>query len=323
MKRKRAGLTLSASLFWLLALGAVMLPVVSNDVLWLDLGVRTFYYLLLVIGWNLLAGFTGQFSFGHVGLAAIGGYCSALAVQHFSLPIPVGMIVGMLAAGLAGCLLGVVSIRIRGVYLVMTTFALMRVVQIVLYAEQETTGGASGLVVPTLFKISEVKQFYLLGLGLTGLLLLSQWLLLRSRAGGYLAAIRLDEEAARAIGINSRFWKIAIFSYSSAWAGVAGAFTAHYAGFLSPGLGSVTEMSLVLAMGTIGGLGSIVGPLVSTVSLQVLSDQLQSAGGLSALLFGIVMLVVVVGFPEGIGGLVRRIDLRLKKRKNEHPEAAT
>lgn len=277
---------------------AVLSPLPASSV-GRDLAVRTTYYVLLVASWNLLAGYAGLYSFGHVAFAAIGAYTTVLLADTVDLRPAVAFLAGGAVAAGVGILLGLLSSRIRGPYLVVASFGLLVAVQTVVLANPSTTGGAGGSVVPVSFSTPDRElRFYFLGLTLLAVFFGLTILLLRSPAGHVITALRDDEDGAIAIGINPLPWKTGIFAYTSMWAGLAGVFLAYYTGFVAPSIGGVPEMSIVVALGVAGGLGRLVGPAISTAILLFLSDQLRTFGqGYSSLLFGLVLLFVVVAMP--------------------------
>jgi branched-chain amino acid transport system permease protein len=277
---------------------AAISPLVASGV-GQDLAVRITYYVLLVASWNLLAGFAGQYTFGHVAFAAIGAYSTVVIVGGFGFPLEYSFVVGGLAAAAVGTLLGLLSSRIRGPYLVVASFGLLITVQSIVLANPSVTGGASGIAVPELIGFeSRELRYYALGLVLVAAFFACSMMLLRSRIGRVLAALRDDEDGAVVIGLNPLPWKTGIFAYTSFWAGVAGVFLGYYTGFITPSIGSVTEMSIVVAMGITGGLGTLVGPVISTAGLLYLSDTMRAIGeGYSSLLFGVALLLAVVIRP--------------------------
>lgn len=304
---------------WRIAVGAllviaVIMPVVADSV-GRDLAVRITYYVLLVASWNLLAGYAGLYSFGHVAFAALGAYSTVVLADWEGLQIQHALLIGGGVAAAVGVLLGLLSSRIRGPYLVVASFGLLVAVQTIVLANPALTGGAGGSVVPGQFGAEDRElRYYLLGLLIVAVFFGISILLLRSRAGKVIAALRDDEDGAVAIGINPLPWKTAIFAYTSMWAGVAGVFFAYYTGFVTPSIGGVPEMSIVVAMGVAGGLGTLVGPIISTGALLYLSDQLRVIGeGYSTLLFGVVLLFVVVAVPW-----IRR---RVRARQSQSTES--
>lgn len=280
-----------------------------------DLAVRITYYVLLVASWNLLAGYAGLYSFGHVAFAALGAYSTVVLADSEGLQIQYAFLIGGGVAAAVGILLGLLSSRIRGPYLVVASFGLLVAVQTIILANPSLTGGAGGSVVPGRFGADDRElRYYLLGLLIVAVFFGISILLLRSRAGKVIAALRDDEDGAVAIGINPLPWKTAIFAYTSMWAGIAGVFYAYYTGFVTPSIGGVPEMSIVVAMGVAGGLGTLIGPIISTGALLYLSDRLRVIGeGYSTLLFGVVLLFVVVAVPW-----IRR---RVQSRRSQSTES--
>lgn len=316
---------------------AAVLPFLEGAV-WQNLAVTIVYYVMLVASWNLLAGYSGIFSFGHVAFAALGAYTVTVLMVHQGVPPPVAFVVSGPMCLVAGSLLGVLSTRINGPYFVVASFGFLVVVQVVILGNPTLTGGAAGAIVPDLLHVSSADRtvaYYVLGLGLAGAFLgLTYALLHWTRVGKVLASFRDDDDAAAALGLNPRHWKVGVFAYSAFWAGVAGAFFAFYTGFVTPGIGSVTTMSVVVAMGIVGGLGTFLGPIASTVGLQIVSNELNSvAQAASSLLFGVVLLLGiailggrVAGYNQ-IASVIRRVG-RLGRRTSRQdgsgePEATT
>lgn len=296
-----------ATQVWLSRLAIVVLviaPAFVLDVVWQGLLVRVSYYALLALSWNLLAGLGGQLSFAHVALATIGAYTSALLSTN-GVPIPGAILAGGGVAGALGLALGFMSLRVQGIYLALTTFAFGQVAQVALTAAHDITGGASGLQTPFLYPgTTTVWLYYLTGAAMIALFLLLQRAFLRSPWRLFLVAIRDDEDAAAGIGVSPGRWKVAAFVYTGLWAGVAGAFFGHFVGIVTPVSADFTEMSLVIAVAVIGGLGSAFGSLASALVILVIGDQLRAyAAELSALLFGVAVLAIIRFFPNGMSAI--------------------
>src|SRR6185437_15315457 len=239
-----------------LAAAALVFPWRANDYL-LHVTIISIYYAMLTSSWALLAGHAGQFSFAHMAFAALGGYTSALVVQYTGIPVPVGMVAGLLIAALVGGLIGWLCLRMSGPYLALFTFAFAVIFQLILIAEYELTRGSLGLQVETLFSGRSDGPYYYTGLGLLALCLIAMNLLMRSRLGLFLRAIREDEDAAEACGVDAARAKIIAFTVTSAIAGLAGAFYGHYVGILTPNLVTIGEMGLVVAMAILGGIENL------------------------------------------------------------------
>jgi branched-chain amino acid transport system permease protein len=290
------------------AVGLGVAPFLLNSFSIWQLSVRICYYLLLVLSWNLISGYAGLFSFGHVAFGALGAYSSAIMVGRGHIPVGLSLLLGAAVAGVVGVFVGFLSVRIRGPYLVVVSFAFLGVTEIVIHAQRSLTGGASGLLVAPLFTTNSMQYSYLLGLALVIAYLVVQHLILRSHWRHYLFALRDNEFGASALGGNPRLWKIATFAFSASVAGLAGAFFGQFVGFILPSIGGVTEMSLVVVMGMVGGVGSAYGPVASTILMLIIDSQLRAvASGASSMMFGLVLVVVVLAFPAGLGGLGERL----------------
>ena len=296
-----------------LAVAAVLLPWAWKSPHWLGVLVLTSYYIVLTSSWNLMMGYAGLFSFAHTALAAIGGYASGLLAVKLGVPPPLGILLGGLSASLASLVLGLLSLRLRGFYLCLVTWAFAEIAVGVFRVQYELTGGTMGLVVPQLFPMEAGKMpFYYVGLGLVVAVLVFMVLLSRSRAGIYLRSIRDDEMASEALGVDTVLWKIICFTVCGFWAGLAGAFYGHYIGVVDPGMGSLSEMGLVILMVIIGGMGTIAGPVLGAILVMVLSELLRgSLAAMSMLIFALAMILVMRFAPGGLmAGLHRLVRTR-------------
>ncbi len=300
-----------------LALALVIYPFLTDSFSTWQLANRVLFFLLLVLSWNLISGFAGIFSFGHVAFAAIGAYTSAILAGDAQAPIVLSMMAGGLAAAVGGLLLGLLGHRISGPYLVVVSFAFLRMVQIVIQAQTDLTGGVSGMSVPPLVTGENALQItFLIGLGLVIAYLVGQRVVLHSHLRFYLTALKDNPYAAEAMGGNPRRWKVALFAVSAGVAGISGAYFGHSSGFITPNIGGLTVMALVVAMGMIGGLGTTVGPIAATILILLVDDRLRATtGGLSTFIFGIVLIVVILLAPGGLSGLGRSFE-RLVHRRN-------
>src|SRR5438132_9907934 len=183
--------------------------------------VTSFYYVVLAIGWNLLAGYTGQFSLAHHTFAGVGAYTSALLVLHAKVPIVVGVAAGVALAALLGWGLGTLCLRMRAIYLALATWAFAESVRLLITVEYQFTRGDLGLRTPMLFGSARPTVYYYLFLGLTIAVALAARWIVDSRIGTYLRAIRDDEEAAAVMGVDTFKWKRVVFAVSAGFAAIA------------------------------------------------------------------------------------------------------
>lgn len=284
---------------------ALILPAGLNAY-WLHVMIIAFFYAIVTTSWTLLVGYAGQFSFGHVAFVALGGYTSALLVQWLAIPIPFGMIAAILMCLIWGAAIGWICLRMRGPYLAIFTLAFAEVLRIVFVTENEVTGGAGGLSVAPLFHARTDLPYYYLALALLAASLAIMAAMIRSRWGLFFRAIRENEPAAAACGVKVVRFRVLAFAVASGFAGLAGAFYAHYIGILTPDVGSVDNMGLVVAMAVIGGSESLAGGLAGAVGVELLSELLRSYGQWRFVLFGALLLLTMRFARNGLLALAGR-----------------
>jgi len=271
------------------------------------------YYVILAVGWNLLAGYTGQFSLAHHTFAGIGAYTSALLCLYFRAPILVGIAAGVVVAAAIGYGLGTLCLRMRAIYLALATWAFAESMRLFVAVEYQITRGDLGLKAPLLFGTPHPTPYYYLFLGLTLAALLVAWQILHSRVGSYLRAIRDDEEAAAVMGLDTFKWKRVAFVISAVFAAVAGGFEGHYIGLLSPTPMKFNEMAIIVIMVIAGGFRTFAGPVVGAVFIELLSEELRSWGEIRMVVFALLVLVAARAFPAGLMGLGLALGERLSR----------
>jgi branched-chain amino acid transport system permease protein len=276
-----------------------------------DLAILSAYYLLLAGGWNLLAGFTGQFSFAQAALAAVGAYSTVLLETEWNVPVAATLPLAGLLTALVGALLGAILLRVRGVYLSLVSFAFAGAFSAWLYGAFDFTGGGRGHTTGILFPGLDQSPYVWLGLGLVVAYFVSQALLLNSRWGLHLVAVRDREEVAEGLGVRSRQVKVGAFAFSSFWAGVAGSLYAAYEGIVAPSIGNLLTMGLILAMVVVGGMGRRFGPLVGVLLLQSISYWVRGFGAqYTLLIFAALVLGVMLFSRDGLLALGESIVMR-------------
>ncbi|MDP7582033.1 MAG: branched-chain amino acid ABC transporter permease [SAR324 cluster bacterium] len=278
------------------------------------------FYVILAISWNLLAGYAGQLSLAHHAFVAVGGYASALLIlfgsEAFGSPLPLwGTIVfGTLVAGLVGYGLGSVCLNMRRIYLAVTTWAFAESFRLWVLSEYEITRGDLGLSTELLFDTSDPTPFFYVFLVATVLCLWIVFEIIRSPAGFYLRALRDDEEAAQAMGVDTVRWKRFAFTASSAIAGFAGTLQAHYIGMLTPTPIKFNEMAIIMVMVIAGGLRSFWGPVIGAMFIQVVSEALRDYAEYRMVLFALLVLAIMRFYKEGLFGLMREGVTRLRSQ---------
>ncbi len=207
----------------------------------------------------------------------------------------------MLAGGGVGLALGRLVLRLRGPYLGLTTLAFAEIIRLVISNSTEITRGDLGLNVPGILP-SRIAYYYFF-LAILVLVQVGLLVLLRTRAGLYLQAIRDDETAAASRGVSVVRWKTLAFGLSAALSALAGALYAHFAQLVSPEMALVSQTGPVLSMVVIGGIGTLVGPIAGAFLVYILSEWLRSVGGYQLVVFALLVILVARFFREGLWGL--------------------
>ena len=261
------------------------------------------FYVMMASSWNLIAGYTGQVSFGHAAFAGIGAYASGILAAKAGINPWIGVMCGTLLAAVFGFLVGILCLKMGGIYLSLTTLGFAELLRIVLTNEYEITRGTMGLQVPGLFShYSKISYFYTMLAGAL-LTLFIVHRLIHSNTGLNYRAVQNDEHAAMALGVNVIGVRVQAFTISSALAGFAGALYGHYLLLITPEIPSLDQQFLVLSMTVIGGMGSFIGPVIGAFSLEILSEYIRAYGEYHVLFFGLAALVVARFAPRGIVGL--------------------
>ncbi|NLK52784.1 MAG: branched-chain amino acid ABC transporter permease [Syntrophomonadaceae bacterium] len=252
-------------------------------------------YLIAALGLNLITGITGQFSFGHAAFMSIGAYTSSLLTLYLHTPFFLNLLLGGIIAALFGVLLGFPSLRLTGDYLGITTLGFGEIVRVV-FINTKITGGAFGLAgIP---RETNIILVYLIVV----LTIISLYLIKNSRFGRGLVAIREDEIAAEAMGINTLFYKVEAFAVGSFFAGISGALYAHLIQYISPGDFGFSRSFEILNFVVIGGLGSIPGTVVGTAILALAPEFLRFVQEYRMLIYGALMVLMMTFRPRGLLG---------------------
>ena len=288
----------------LLPLAAV--PLVANEYVVHVLNIGA-YYMILAISWNLLAGFTGQFSLATHAFAALGAYTSGLLIYHLQAPLAVSIPAGILAAALGGFLLGLLVLRMRTIYLSIATWAFAETFHIVLGAAYDFTRGELGLSVPSLYGHVRPATYYYTFVAVAALCVLLSYVLLRSPAGYFMRAVKDDQMRAQSLGVDTTRVKLFAFTLSSAMAGLGGVLFAHYVLTLTPSVVDFSEMARVIIIVVIGGLGYLFGPVLTAPPINFLATYLQAYGEWSLVIFAAIVIVVMRSYPAGLAGLIESV----------------
>jgi branched-chain amino acid transport system permease protein len=316
-----------------LAVAAIaLLPWVLDSSYWRSILIVSALNVVLAMSLNLILGYAGQLNLGQAAFYGIGAYTSTLLVKLAGIPYWIAFLGGTAAAGLAGVALSAFAVRLKGHYLGIASLGFALVTYNVLMSWVELTQGPLGIYgiapppaweIPGLGRIrfnNPVNLFYLVaGFALLVYLLLDN--LVRSPVGETLRAVREDEVSAASLGVDCPRWKVFAFGVGSAIAGASGCFYASFVGTLVPDSFFVTESFNMLAMAIVGGLGTMIGPVIGAVVLTVLPELLRGIGDLRLVVYGVALTLVVLFVPGGLveGWAVLRARLL---RRAASPEAA-
>jgi branched-chain amino acid transport system permease protein len=290
----------------LLALAAViaLLPLALPNNYYYEVAILVGLNAIVCVGLNLLIGYAGQISLGHAGFFGLGAYGSAILVARYGWPP-----VGALAAAVAGVaalayVIGRPILKLKGHYLAMATLGLGIIISIVVATEDGLTGGPDGMSVPPLAVFGHVLAGERVWYWVVGLLLLaSVWLalnLIDSPVGRALRALHGSEIAAEVVGIDSTRHKVMAFIVSASFAALAGALTAHYAGFITPGKVTFLHSIELVTMVVFGGMASTFGAVAGAAVLTVLPQLLTALKEYEMVVFGAVMMLTMIFMPKGL-----------------------
>ena len=288
-------------------IGAVLVSLFVSSNVVLNFLVFTLILAIAAQGWNLLGGYGGQYSFGHAAFFGMGAYVSAILQQRFGVNAYPAVAFGIAAAALLGYAIGAMVFRagLRGSYFALVTLAFAEVLRILANAT-EITGGAAGLLISLNLgagnlQFADRSSFLILGAVLLAFAMLITLALEKSRLGAQLVAVRENEAAAAALGVDILAVKLRTISLSAALTGAAGALYAQYFLYIDSNIAFGTWISVeALLAPIIGGAGTVFGPLIGALILQGLSEGTKmligKIPGLDLIIFG-VLLILVVRFP--------------------------
>jgi branched-chain amino acid transport system permease protein len=319
--------SLGASFYALVALAVVPAAAafLVNDKFYLHVLIMMLFYAGASSAWNIVGGFGGQLSLGHSAFFGIGAYTSTILFINVGVSPWIGMLLGAVLAAAIGAAIGYPSFRLRGPFFTLVTIAFAEVLRIVAISAHDLTKGSIGLSVP--FKPSpqnfifrETSSYAFVALGFMLIMILISLWIENSRMGYYLAALRENEDAAQALGVNTARYKLMATATSAFFTAMAGTFYAQYIAYIEPFATFSLDLSVLLAMmSIIGGLGTVWGPIAGAFLVTPLQEFLRAKlggelRGLHLVVYGIVLIVVVITLPQGIvPSLARRPWLTLKR----------
>ncbi|MEW6720042.1 MAG: branched-chain amino acid ABC transporter permease [Thermodesulfobacteriota bacterium] len=302
------------------------LPLVLQSNYFLHLMILFLLWVVIGSAWNLLAGFTGQVSFGHAAFFGVGAYTAGLLFHHLQVSPWWGMAFGGILAFLIGLPFGAICFPLRGAYFALASLALGEGIRHIATIAEAFTGGMVGIMIMPTF-VSKVPYYYIT-LGLAFLTVLSIQAIMRSKPGYYFVSIREDQDAAASLGIDTTLYKNISLAVSAFWTGMAGALYMNYMGFIDPhvvfSLHDYSVMAILVAI--VGGVGTIYGPTVGAFIMVAFQELFRTgffglfayigkAAGIGAIAalgdavkkahvlgFGILVIVVILYLPNGVVG---------------------
>jgi len=292
---------------WLLAAGAITLPLWLQSPYHLHVAIMAGIFGVLAMSLNLLLGYTGQLSLGHAAFFGIGAYTSALLTVKLEWSYWPALAAAIALAGAAGWLIGRLALKLRGAYFVLVTISFAGVISLVSVNWIELTNGPLGLPgvpAPELgpWSLRSKTAYYYLVLAAVGLSYLVCRRLVRSRIGRALVALRENEPLAESVGVDVTHYLVLAAVVSAAMAGLGGSLYAHYTRFVSPEVFLFTYTVTMVIMVVAGGKGTLAGPLVGAVLFSVLPEALRAAASWQwqMLAYGVLLVLLVFYLPRGI-----------------------
>ncbi|MDG6938991.1 MAG: branched-chain amino acid ABC transporter permease [Nitrososphaerota archaeon] len=307
-------LRLGENAYW--AMGLVLLPAAAYVAVpeYFSVVILMYYYAALGSAWNILGGRTGQLSFGNSAFLAVGAYTSTLLFLDYHVSPWVGMWVGGALAAVTSLLLGLTSLRLKGPFFVMSSFAFVQVVQLLLAHFTNITNGNVGLVLPLTDSLADMESgnplFY--GYLIAGILLLAvsvNYAISKSKTGYFLSAIREDEDAAKALGVNTARYKALAFVTSAFLTALIGTFYAQYLLFITPTATASIPLSIQIAIIAIVGGRELWAPVLGGIMLEgfafLVETLFPAIPGLNFAVYAVLLMAVIILSPSGVYKYVR------------------
>lgn len=270
----------------------------------ISLAVFAGIWVVLALSLNILMGYAGQVSLGQAAFFGIGAYTSGILALKFDQPFAIGFCAAIVVTGLVGAFLGLPSLRVRHDFLVLATMGVNFVV-VAIFKYVDFFGGALGLIdipTPRFFGIANEIPYLILVWLYVGVAILLSWYLSKTWVGLALNAVRINEEAASAVGISVPRFKIYAFIISAALAGGAGSLYAHYLKSLFPDNFNFIESIVILSMVVVGGVGTLRGPILGAIVLRALPELLRDLHDYRFAMYGGLIVLMMLFQPMGLLG---------------------
>lgn len=264
--------------------------------------------IILAVSLHLIIGITGQFSIGHAGFLAVGAYASAIMTMKFQLPFSAALLIGGVAAAVAGLIIGIPTLRLKGDYLAIATLGFGEILRIALL-NIDYVGGASGM------QVSHFTTWpWVFACTLIAIVVIANFT--NSRHGRACISVRENEIAADAMGINTTFYKVVAFVIGAFFAGVAGGLYSHNFYIIQPTNFGFLKSFDILIFVVLGGLGSMSGAVISAILLTIISTFLQDYPETRMVIYSLVLILMMLFRPQGLMG-TKELATFFKKRAAE------
>ncbi|HEY4541717.1 MAG TPA: branched-chain amino acid ABC transporter permease [Noviherbaspirillum sp.] len=306
--------------------GAVLLPLIVSSPSHQNVAILILMAAQMGVAWNIVGGYAGQVSLGHVAFYGLGAYTSTMLITLLGINPWLAMIAGGLLASAISLGIGWSCFRLKGHYFTMATIAVAEIMQIV-FTNWELAGSAVGLTLPMdsegwgAFVFSSKVPYYYIALGLLLLTLLANYLIEKSYLGYYFRAIKDEPDAARSLGVNLSRYKQVAFAVSSFFTALGGSLYAQKELYIDPASVLGTHVSIEMALVSIlGGIGTLFGPLIGAGVLTVIDEGTRalfggSGRGTDLIVYAGLIIVIAVYYPTGVMGWVKSMGARRKARK--------
>ncbi len=256
--------------------------------------------IILAVSLNLITGYTGQLSLGHAAFMSIGAYASGILTAKLGFPFIVGILGAALAAALAGVVIGVPTLRLKGDYLAIATLGFGEIVRII-GLNSKYVGGAMGL--------NDIPRYtnwtWLFGIIVLTIVVISNFL--TSYNGRAVISIKEDEIASTSMGVNTNYYKVLVFTIGALFAGIAGALYANYFYFIKPDSFGFMKSVDILVIVVLGGLGSIRGSIISAIALSLVSLSLQGIPELRMVIYAVLLFTMMVYKPQRLFDSIKKL----------------
>lgn len=309
---------------------AFLLPFMVRSY-YLHIAVLSLLNALLALGLNCIAGYAGQLSLAQAAFFGIGSYTTALCMLNLGLSFWLAAPLGIALAVVVAVGFGLPTLRLKGPYFVISTLGFGEIVRLLFLNWESVTRGPNGLPgIPAPDPINlgfavltfdtKVGCYYLI-LTVMLVLLIIYRNMASSRIGRALKAIHSDQVAAEVMGINLTFYKVFAFAWGAAFSGLAGALYAGYVRFISPDTFTVGEAVNILIMTVLGGMGTIVGPILGAMTITYLLETMRVFADYRMLIYGLLMFLMIVYMPGGLAGAFSLLGSRIRRRFSAAPAA--